>query len=74
MDKDTKIGAEISRSIVRAEFDDDVATDDNMEQNATKIMHRELNRGIERFLTLKTQGKEREWIKNLDAEERYNNE
>ena len=74
LDRDTKIGAEISRSIVRADFDDDVATDDNMEQNATRIMNRELSRGIERFLTLKTQGKEREWIKNLDLEERYGNE
>ena len=71
LDRDTEIGAEISRSIVRADFDDDVATDDNMEQNATRIMNRELQRGIDKFLVLKTQGKEREWIKNMDAEERY---
>ena len=59
---------------MRADFDDDVATDDNMEQNASKIMQRELSRGIERFLTLKSQGKERDWIKNMDAEQRYKKE
>lgn len=74
MDKDTKIGAEISRSIVRADFDDDVATDDDMEQNATKIMQRELSRGINRFLELKAHDKERDWIKNIDADQRYKNE
>lgn len=49
MDKSTKIGNQISKSLVQAEFDDDCATDDDMKENAIRILQRDLKNSIERF-------------------------
>ena len=49
MDKSTKIGNQIAKSLVQAEFDDDCATDDDMKDNAIRILQRDLKNSIERF-------------------------
>ena len=42
LDKDTEIGRQISKSIVQADFDDDCATDDEMKNNAQRLLLKEL--------------------------------
>ena len=39
-----------------ADFDDDCATDEDMHSNATRILQRELKKGIEDFITAKLEG------------------
>lgn len=68
LDPSTSIGAEISRSIVRAEFDDDVATDDDMKNNAEKLLNRELTGAINKYLASKNKA---EMVKNINAENRF---
>ena len=64
----TSIGAEISRSIVRAEFDDDVATDDDMKNNAEKLLNRELSGAITKYIKLSNKS---EMVKNVKLENRF---
>ena len=53
LDQNTNIGAEISRSIVKAEFDDDVATDDDMKNNAVRLLNKELSSAIDKYTKCK---------------------
>lgn len=64
LDPNTAIGCEISRSIVRAEFDDDVATDDDMKDNAEKLLNRELQNAIDKYTKSKNKS---EIVKNIDV-------
>ena len=68
LDPSTSIGQEISRSIVRAEFDDDVATDDDMKANAERLLHRELGSCIDKYLKSKNKN---EMVKNLQIDKRF---
>ena len=68
LDQNTKIGAEISRSIVKAEFDDDVATDDDMKANAERLLNKELAQAIDKYTKCKNKG---ELIKNHNVERRF---
>jgi hypothetical protein len=70
LDTNTQIGAEISRSIVKAEFDDDVATDDDMKVNAEKLLNRELTGAIDKYLKCKNKA---ELVKNVNLEKRFKN-
>ena len=71
LDSDTKIGREIGKSIVQADFDDDCATDEDMQLNAVRVLEKELKRGIEQFLIAKEEGKESDLIKNINCKERF---
>ena len=73
LDRDTDIGRQVSKSIVAADFDDDCATDEDMQENAQKAMIRELTRGIDKFLSLKKTGHENKLIKNSDLKGRFIN-
>ena len=42
LDPETEIGRQISKSIVQADFDDDCATDEDMKNNAQRILQKEL--------------------------------
>lgn len=53
---------------MRAEFDDDVATDDDMKDNAEKLLNRELSGAIDKYLKCKNKA---EIVKNIHAEKRF---
>ena len=63
----------MSKSIVAADFDDDCATDEDMQENAQKAMIRELTRGIDKYLSLKKTGNEGKLVKNKDTKGRFIN-
>jgi hypothetical protein len=65
LDKSTKIGNQISKSIVQAEFDDDCATDDDMKDNAIRILQRDLKSSIEKFQN------DKKLVKNLNLHKRF---
>jgi hypothetical protein len=65
LDENTKLGREISKSIVEAEIDDDCATDEDMKDNASRLLEKELKKGIEQYLQAKSQGEEQKLIYNL---------
>lgn len=73
LDRETDLGRQVSKSIVAADFDDDCATDEDMQENAQKAMIRELTKGIDKYLTLKKSGNETKFIKNKDVKGRYIN-
>ena len=56
LDPSTKLGREISKSIVAADFDDDCATDDDMKANACRLLEKELRKGVEVYLIAKQKG------------------
>jgi hypothetical protein len=62
------MGQEIGRSIVKADFDDDVATDDEMKANAERLLHRELAAAIDKYSKAKDKG---EIVKNYNLKERF---
>ena len=71
LDQDTSIGREISRCIVQADFDDDCATDEDMHENATRVLEKELKRGITSYLSAKNEDKIKSFINNFDAINRF---
>lgn len=56
LDPSTKLGREISKNIVVADFDDDCATDDDMKANATRLLEKELRKGVDAYLNAKQRG------------------
>lgn len=73
LDRDTDIGRQVTKSIVAADFDDDCATDEDMQENAQKAMIRELTKGIDKYLSLKKTGNEGKLVKNKDVKGRFIN-
>ena len=71
MDTDTQIGRDLARAIVPADMDDDCATDTDMHDNAVRILERELRNGINSFLVAKSNGLEKNMVKNLDWKNRF---
>jgi hypothetical protein len=50
---------------VQAEFDDDCATDDDMKDNAIRILQRDLKSSIEKFQN------DKKLVKNLNLHKRF---
>ena len=75
LNPETEIGRQISKSIVQADFDDDCATDEDMKNNAQRLLHKELRQGIERFNLQKRSGphQAKRFVKNINAVARFQN-
>ena len=71
LDSDTKMGREIHKCIVAADFDDDCATDEDMQSNAVRVLEKELKKGIEQFLSAKQEGTEADFVKNINCQQRF---
>lgn len=57
LNKRTEVSKQINSNIVPAEFDDDCNTDDEMVQNAQRMLQKELARGINNYVMAKAEGR-----------------
>lgn len=74
LDPSTDIGRQIGKSIVQQDFDDDCNTDEEMMNTATRVLQKELARGITNFLAAKYDRRESKMIYNYNPIERFKKE
>ena len=71
LDPNTEIGLEIGNTMVQADFDDDCDTDKEMQENASRVLQKELARGITNFLQAKYDRQEHKFVHNWNAHKRF---